>query len=207
MNLTKLSTGPFTFFVADGLHDERLYRRLDSEFPRQAELHVLTGIGHKLHLNEAHANFKPFLRYSPAWSNFYRDLTQLEARVRQIVEFPVTKGYKFEFSALPGDGGFLPPHPDTAKKAATVVLFFPGNAWRRAWGGALEFYRHRTRPDDSFDDYKDVTWADVDTIYSAAFQENRMVGLVRTGNSLHGVRPLTGPPGSLRRSVTINFIL
>ena len=47
---------------------------------------------------------------------------------------------RFEFSALPADGGFLPPHTDAPSKIVTLVFAMAGEDenWDPAWGGALD---------------------------------------------------------------------
>ena len=51
-------------------------------------------------------------------------------------------------------------------------------------------------------------WAlrdEVEKLRTFAFLPNQCVIFVKTFNSLHGVPPMTGPPGVMRRTLTINI--
>lgn len=104
-----------------------------------------------------------------------------------------------EFSSLPGDGGGLQPHPDSAKKVATAV-FYMEKEWNDDWGGAFEVLRHQVEGTET-----DLApWTDVDTVETVHVRPARAVFMRRTPISYHGVRPLKAPRP--RRSITVNLI-
>ena len=114
---------------------------------------------------------------------------------------------RLEFSALPADGGKLLPHTDTAKKVITLVLSMVGKGeWIPAFGGGTEVLR----PKDITKNYnflnKQLSFDEVETLKVFEFRPNQAVIFVKTFNSLHGVRPMTGHGSDLmRRTLTINI--
>lgn len=207
---THLIHDPVTAGVIDDFLTPELYASLLASFPSDAHFKQLPDIGEKLHFNEGHWDFQAYLDTAPDWRQFY---DRLKAQPQWLASalhlgaetLPITKT-KFEFSILPGRGGFLHPHADTAKKLATMVLFFTEEAWPDRWGGGLEFYRHKSDPFGDFTEYKAIDPKELELLFCAAFKPNRAVAFVRSPWSLHGVPPLKHPQGYPRRSITINFL-
>jgi len=116
---------------------------------------------------------------------------------------------RFEFSALAADGGAVLPHTDTPRKIITLIvsMVLPGE-WDPSHGGGTEV----NRP-------KDVRWAynwlnrqvpfeEVEELETFEFQPNQCVVFVKTFNSLHCVRPMTGKGSeAMRRTLTMNIEL
>jgi 2OG-Fe(II) oxygenase superfamily len=113
---------------------------------------------------------------------------------------------RFEFSALPADGGFLPPHTDAPSKIVTLVFSMTSadENWDPAWGGALDV--NEPREDRWVFNYHNrlADYADMDIVRSFPYRPNQCVVFVKTYNSWHSVRPMTGKGSeALRKTLTI----
>ncbi|MDF2094360.1 2OG-Fe(II) oxygenase [Aquibaculum arenosum] len=113
---------------------------------------------------------------------------------------------RFEFSALPADGGFLPPHTDAPSKIITLVFSMAdeAEAWDPAWGGQLDvnvpkderwaYNYHNTLSD----------FSDMEVVKSFDYQPNQCVVFVKTHDSWHSIRPMQGQgEPALRKTLTI----
>ncbi|HRK94915.1 MAG TPA: hypothetical protein PK694_01220 [Rhodospirillales bacterium] len=114
---------------------------------------------------------------------------------------------RFEFSALPADGGHLNPHTDAPTKIVTLIVSMmkPGE-WDPAFGGGTDV----NVP-------KDDRWAfnqmnrrarleDMDVLATYDYAPNQAVLFVKTFNSWHSVPPMTGKGATtLRKTLTINI--
>lgn len=113
---------------------------------------------------------------------------------------------RFEFSALPADGGFLPPHTDAPSKIATLVFSMADEdeGWDPAWGGALEVNRPRHN-DRAFNYHNALAdFAEMETVKAFDYQPNQCVVFVKTYNSWHSIQPMQGRGTSaLRKTLTI----
>jgi hypothetical protein len=112
---------------------------------------------------------------------------------------------RFEFSALPADGGNVVPHTDAPAKIVTmVVAIVEEGGWDPAFGGGTDV----NRPKDPALAYNHLNrladFDDMELIDTFAFTPNQAVVFVKTFNSWHSVRPMTGHGSSaLRRTLTI----
>lgn len=196
---------PFRVRYYDRVMDPELWRRLAATFPTESDMHSLNAVGRKNSLCDRDAAFEIYMSRHPEWANFHHRLWDDFTRLCMTL-FGLPPGGKrsvrFEFSSLPGDGGEVLPHPDTAKKLATAVMYFDEN-WRPEWGGAFEALRHRTEPDADWTDRR-PRWGEVETVLSVPVAPCRIVFMLRAHNSLHGVRPLKAPRP--RRTITVNLI-
>lgn len=200
--LTLKLSDPFDVRVYDDFLPEAQYKVLESTFPTHG-FRKLGGIGDKLHLNRSHAEFDDFLEKNSIWRDFvsWCQDGSLEACVRETIDIGKITSFRFEFSILPSAGGFIYPHPDTRKKRATVVFYFPPPLWRKEWGGGFEILtvdEKTARPGKA-------TWDEVQTFKVVDYLANRCVMMKKTHLSFHCVRPIGGPPGFQRRSVTVNL--
>ncbi|MCX8102353.1 MAG: hypothetical protein N3D77_14070 [Geminicoccaceae bacterium] len=121
---------------------------------------------------------------------------------------PAKLSARFEFSMLPADGGCVTPHTDNPDKIVTMVVSMAREGeWLPAFGGGTEVNRHRN-PEFSFNHVNDkARFEDMDTLETFAFEPNQCVLFVKTFNSWHCVRPMRGPKGAMRRTLTINIEL
>jgi len=113
---------------------------------------------------------------------------------------------RFEFSALPADGGNLPPHTDAPAKIVTMILsVLEEGEWNPAFGGGTDvnWPKDDTR---SFNQINRVAGFDeMEVLHTYPFTPNQCVVFVKTFNSWHSVAPMHGPAGKLRRTLTINI--
>lgn len=114
---------------------------------------------------------------------------------------------RFEFSMLPANGGHLLPHTDTPEKIVTLIVSMVGQGeWNPAFGGGTEVHRAK----DSRHSYNWLNsqcgYDDMETLDTIDFQSNQGVIFIKTHNSWHSVRPMTGVDSKLlRRTLTINI--
>lgn len=190
-------------FYDDALHWKE-WQKLAASFPPD-ELLKANSAGYKNRLCCRDGElFEQAMAARPEWKEFWLYLREAMPEIcAKVMGVNVTKNtVRFEWSALPGDGGDVSPHPDTKKKAITAVMYF-NEDWDQEWGGAFEVLKHKTRPNDDFSSY-DPPWDEVETVWAVPNISNRIVFMQRTNNSLHGVRPIHAPVS--RKTITVNLI-
>ena len=113
---------------------------------------------------------------------------------------------RFEFSMLPADGGSVIPHTDGPGKIITLVVsMIDEGEWDPAFGGGTEI----NRPKDVTKTYNELNrqldFDEVETLDCFDFTPNQAVVFIKTFNSWHSVRPMTGAGSkALRKTLTIN---
>ena len=113
---------------------------------------------------------------------------------------------RFEFSMLPADGGCVIPHTDSPGKIITLVISMirPGE-WQESYGGGTEV----NRPKDCKKSFNFLNaqagFEEMEELETYPFTPNQAVVFVKTFNSWHCVRPMTGPEDALRKTLTINI--
>lgn len=114
---------------------------------------------------------------------------------------------RFEFSMLPADGGSVLPHTDLPSKIVTIIVSMVGeNEWDPAVGGGTDV----NRPFDARQIFNRLNargrFEDMEILDTYPFQPNQAVMFVKTFNSWHSVRPMTGAGSdAMRRTLTINI--
>jgi hypothetical protein len=114
---------------------------------------------------------------------------------------------RFEFSALPADGGNLTPHTDAPTKIVTLIVSMAEEGeWNPAFGGGTDV----NRPRDTrymYNYYNELaSFEDMEVLHTYPFQPNQVIVFVKTFNSWHSVRPMTGTGSKhLRKTLTINI--
>lgn len=114
---------------------------------------------------------------------------------------------RFEFSALPADGGSIKPHTDNANKLITLVLSMVEEGdWDPRWGGGTAILRP-IDPRRNFNFVnRQMEFAECAVLRTFEFVPNQCVLFVKTFNSHHAVLPMTGAGTDvLRRTLTINI--
>jgi len=113
---------------------------------------------------------------------------------------------RFEFSALPANGGYVVPHTDSPGKFITLVITMTDEKeWDTAWGGGTDILKPKD-PSDTYNYFnRQIDYAGCEVLRTVQFQPNQAMLFVKTFNSLHGVQKMTGPEGVLRRTLTINI--
>ena len=114
---------------------------------------------------------------------------------------------RLEFSVLPADGGKLLPHTDTAKKVVTLVVsMVEEGEWNPEFGGGTEVMKPKDMKKNFNFLNQQLEFEEVDTVKVFEFKPNQAVVFVKTFNSLHGVKPMTGVGSEqMRRTLTINI--
>lgn len=115
---------------------------------------------------------------------------------------------RFEFSALPANGGMVVPHTDATRKLVTfVVSMVREGEWETSWGGGTDINRPRN-PRLNFNyENRHAGFDDMEVIDTFEFTPNQAVIFIKTFNSWHSVRPMTGADSkALRRTLTINIM-
>lgn len=111
---------------------------------------------------------------------------------------------RFEFSALPADGGVVIPHTDSPGKYVTIVFSMTKpDDWSEPWGGGTDILAPK-RVEKSFNLVNaQVPYEETETVATVPYRANQAMIFVKTHNSLHGVRRMTGPQGAFRRTLTV----
>ena len=114
---------------------------------------------------------------------------------------------RFEFSMLPADGGYIMPHTDSPSKIVTLIVSMTRDGeWNPRFGGGTDVNRpkearlafNRMNAQAGFDE--------MEVLDTFAFTPNQVVVFVKTFNSWHSVRPMTGTGSPLmRKTLTINI--
>ena len=115
---------------------------------------------------------------------------------------------RFEFSALPANGGMVVPHTDARRKLVTFVVSMVGDGeWDLSYGGGLDI----NRPINPRFSYNQVNrhagFDEMEVIDTFEFMPNQAVVFIKTFNSWHSVRPMTGvDSAAFRKTLTINIM-
>ena len=144
-------------------------------------------------------------RYVPPARRLSRQFKNL-VRGRRSPHYVPLKA-RFEFSALPADGGHLVPHTDAPTKIVTMIVAILRNGeWNRSFGGGTDVnqpkqdryrFNHLNRL---------AAFDDMEVLHTYEFLANQAVIFVKTFNSWHSVRPMTGVGSdAVRRTLTINI--
>ena len=113
---------------------------------------------------------------------------------------------RFEFAAMPADGGAILPHTDAPNKLVTLVISMCAeNEWSPSFQGGTAIVRPK-EPRKYFNaQNRYLGFADVETLATWEFEPNQCIVFVKTFNSWHAVDPMPGPEGLLRKTLTINI--
>lgn len=114
---------------------------------------------------------------------------------------------RFEFSMLPANGGHILPHTDSPSKVITLVVsMIDEGEWDPAFGGGTDLNQAKDITHNFNQTNEQGRFEDMDVIDTFEFTPNQAVIFVRTFNSWHSVRPMTGTdPDAMRKTLTINI--
>jgi hypothetical protein len=144
-------------------------------------------------------------RYVPPARRLSRTIKNL-VRGRPVPRYIPLKA-RFEFSALPADGGSVVPHTDSPSKIVTIVVsILREGEWDPSFGGGTDI----NRPKEERYRFNRVNrlaeFEDMEVLHTYEFAANQAVIFVKTFNSWHSVRPMTGQgSNALRKTLTINI--
>ena len=114
---------------------------------------------------------------------------------------------RFEFSMLPAAGGHVIPHTDSPGKIVTLVVSMVGeDEWDPAFGGGTDVNRPKEVRLAYNEQNRQARFEDMEVLDTFEFTPNQGVVFVKTFNSWHSVRPMTGNGSqAMRRTLTINI--
>jgi hypothetical protein len=211
---------PFPIGVArPAFHQER-YEELANKFPPLDLFCFKPGLGNKYSLSEKDGgtNYRDFINKHKCWSKLYewiKSETFIPDVMRALRNCHIDLGRKrgtglsarFEFSMLPADGGYILPHTDGRAKIVTLVVSMAQEGeWEPTFGGGTDINRAK-------DIRHAFNWLngqaefdDMEVLDTVQYQPNQAVVFIKTFNSWHSVRPMTGTGSSLmRKTLTINI--
>ena len=113
---------------------------------------------------------------------------------------------RFEFAAMPADGGAILPHTDAPNKLITLVVSMCGEKeWSASYRGGTAIVRPKDVKYYFNVQNRYLGFDDVQTLATWEFEPNQCIVFVKTFNSWHAVDPMPGPGGLLRKTLTINI--
>lgn len=114
---------------------------------------------------------------------------------------------RFEFSMLPAAGGHVLPHTDVPGKIVTLVVsVVRGGEWNKAFGGGTDVNRPKENRLAFNLLNRRADFDDMEVLHTFEFEPNQAILFIKTFNSWHSVRPMTGnAPDLMRRTLTINI--
>jgi hypothetical protein len=184
---------------------DRYYRFLGDSRDWKQVYDEVKSRGFITHVLEMLAQSKIDLGLAPATQ--HTGLRKLRSRALELLG---RKGgelrARFEFSMMSAEGGHILPHTDSPQKHITLVVSMvrPGE-WDQGWGGGTD----RMCPLDPSDNFnllnRYLRFDQTRTIGTMAYEPNQCVIFIKTFNSLHAVRPMTGPKEVMRRTLTVNI--
>jgi hypothetical protein len=208
---TVTGTEPFQYAIIDNLLAADFYEELATSFPFGA-LSQITGErglykqpGKSIHRFDgmARSNAGKFLsRIDGVWTDFF-SWTQSGA-LSNLINRTFKRDFgsdlvQFEISAIGADGGAVHPHYDSGSKIVSGIYYIPQPGWQKSWGGQFRLLRYIGA--ESAPEYP--VWKDCAADVRVPYVPNRLTLFrVKKYVSYHGVKPMTGPAGAMRTSVT-----
>jgi hypothetical protein len=189
----KFRYDPFPIGLARPLMDEGTYRTFVENFPPLDIFKSFAVMGKEGQLDLGY-------RYASPVARRLRQLRDgLRGKASSGKYSPLRA--RFEFSALPVDGGFLVPHTDAPTKVATIVVsMLKDGEWDPAFGGGTDFNKPKSDHLRYNQMNRSAAFEDMDVIDSLDFVPNQGVMFVKTFNSWHSVRPMTGQGSKATRN-------
>ena len=133
-------------------------------------------------------------RYVPPGLRMVR---KAKVAARQAVARLCAAGGTVRVSALPADGGNLPPHTDAPTKIVTLILsILEDGEWDQAFGGGTDVNWPKDETKTFNQMNRVATFDEMDVLHTYQFTPNQCVLFVKTFNSWHSVAPMHGRPAS-----------
>jgi hypothetical protein len=110
----------------------------------------------------------------------------------------------FKFSRLTSRE-WIPPHTDNPCKLFSFVLYFAESDWRESYGGGTEIYESKIAALKNNWRNLEIPFEFMRRPRTFAFLPNRLVFLMKSSNSWHGVSPLACPEKGSRKSLLVTF--
>ena len=212
---------PYTVFYIRDLVHPQFYSSLAETFPLLSRFRYRETLGNKYLLTELEGQpYYDFVDAHPQWREFYDEIKSIDFR-EQVLSFvrSHTNGSstddraadsftsRFEFSALPTNGGSQRPHTDSPRKVITLVLsLMKEGEWNPNWGGGTSICRPKDETLHSNYSNQYLDFDDVEVIDTLPFIPNGCVMFVKTDVSWHCVTPINLPDSSaMRKTVAISL--
>ncbi len=114
---------------------------------------------------------------------------------------------RFEFQMMPADGGHILPHTDSPKKIVTMVVSMAQEGeWDPSFGGGTDVNRHKDIRYNFNLMNRQAAFEDMEVLDTFEFTPNQAVIFIKTFNSWHSVRPMTGAGSPvMRKTLIINI--
>jgi hypothetical protein len=212
---------PFTVFYIRDLLQPSFYHELAETFPLLSHFRYRETLGNKYLLTETDGEFyEDFVNAYPAWQRFHTEIKSINFReqVLSFVRSHMSEGIKdgdraesftsrFEFSALPTNGGSQRPHTDSPRKVVTLVLsLMKDGEWHPCWGGGTSICTPKDKSLYSNYSNQYLDFDDVEVIDTFPFLPNGCVMFVKTDVSWHCVSPINLPADTpIRKTVAISL--
>jgi hypothetical protein len=208
------------FYIRDLLQPE-FYCELAETFPALSQFRYREKLGNKYLLTESEGElYFGFVNSYPAWQRFYTEIksSNFRGQVLAFLRSYMGEGIasndtvdsfssRFEFSALPTNGGSQRPHTDNPSKAVTLVLsLMKEGEWPADCGGGTSICMPKDRSlySNYFNHYLDFD--DVEVIDTLPFVPNAGVMFVKTPISWHCVTPIhLADETCIRKTVAISL--
>ena len=215
---------PFLHGSVDDYLPDTIYRALKSSFPDEAIL-----FNYDVESNAADARQRDvFLADNPGWKallDFFgsgpfladvdrfvypaeRDRVKTWTPANQSKQNEAATGVPvtvtFKLSSM-GRGEWVQPHTDNPQKILSILLYFPDDDWQESYGGGTDVYEPKRA-------LLKRNWHNIEAPFewmrhrhTFSFAPNRLVFLLKTANSWHGVSPVICPPGMRRRTLLVTI--
>ena len=205
---------PYPIGLARPIFDTESYMALVDSFPPIDLLPHWGGEGyHKYALNERMPGYHEYLAEHPLWWAFHTSVKDKKfpehiismIRSHGIDIAPSPKWTtRFEFAAMPAEGGKIAPHNDLPSKAVTLVfsILKPGE-WDISAGGGLDVLEPLD-PKEELRSYH-APLEKFRKAHTFEYHSNQCVIFVRSENSWHSVGPMIGTDRRMRRTITLNI--
>ena len=114
---------------------------------------------------------------------------------------------RFDFSMMPADGGNQVPHTDATRKIVTLVVSMAREGeWDPAFGGGTDVNRPKSTRLSFNHVNRPAGFDEMEILDTYDYTPNQAVVFVKTFNSWHSVRPMTGTASTtMRKTLTINI--
>lgn len=196
---------PFTVFYLRDLLRPPFYRELAETFPVISDFRYRESLGNKYLLTESEGeSYFDFVKANPPWQKFYAEIKSINFREQVLTFLRAHMGQeiqggdsadrfvsRFEFSALPTNGGSQRPHTDSPRKAVTLVLsLMKEGEWGCDWGGGTSICTPKDSSLRSNYSNQYLDFDEVEVIDTFPFVANACVMFVKTAESWHCVTPI-----------------
>ena len=211
-NLT-MRHDPYVIGVATDVFDEKHYKHLTEAWPDISLFKSFPGGDKKFSLSERNnpENYHKFIVSTPVWAKFHSyikapafiDKIRKNLKLHDIDVDLTGATARFEFSALPAEGGHLRPHTDLPSKLVTLVLSMraESDVWQDDWGGGTDVLIPHA---EGWQDYAHPV-TDFTKAATYAYRPNQCVLFIKSPTSWHSVGPFQGQGEHYRKTCTVNI--